>query len=177
MPPKAADLNPKDWKYHFNRHDKAAREGRHLPTIEELYCGMSGEPAMATALVASAGLANPLIILDEIEKAATSKYNGNLLDALLPFLETRSASKYHDIFVQAPVDLSGVVWLATANDVKPLPKPFRDRCRILAFPSPTHPDLPALVPRLSKRRSRHWTCWYGKARSATSDVQIIPAGI
>jgi hypothetical protein len=41
MPPKAADLNPEDWKYHFNRRDKAAREGRHLPTLEELYCGMS----------------------------------------------------------------------------------------------------------------------------------------
>ena len=108
----------------------------------------SGEPAMATALVVSTGLANPLIILDEIEKAATSKFNGNLLDALLPFLEPRSASKYHDIFVQASVDLSGVVWLATANDVAPLPKPFRDRCRILAFPSPTHADLAAVAPRL-----------------------------
>jgi ATPase family associated with various cellular activities (AAA) len=122
----------------------------------------SGEPAMATALVVSAGLANPLIILDEIEKAGTSKYNGNLLDALLPFLEPRSASKYHDIFVQASVNLSGVVWLATANDVAPLPKPFRDRCRILAFPSPTHADLPALVPRLldaivtSKGLDKRW---------------------
>ena len=103
---------------------------------------------MATALVVSTGLANPLVILDEIEKAATSKYNGNLLDALLPLLEPRSASKYHDIFVQASVDLSGVVWLATANDVTSLPKPFRDRCRILAFPTPTHLDLPAVVPRL-----------------------------
>ena len=122
----------------------------------------SGEPAMATALVVSARLANPLIILDEIEKAATSKYNGNLLDALLPFLEPRSASKYHDIFVQASVDLSGVVWLATANDVAPLPKPFRDRCRILAFPSPTHADLSAVVPRLldaivtSKGLDKRW---------------------
>ena len=107
-----------------------------------------GEPAMATALVVSTGVANPLIILDEIEKAATSKHNGNLLDALLPFLEPRSASKYHDIFVQAAVDLSGVVWIATANDAAPLPKPFRDRCRVLAFPSPTHADLPAVVPRL-----------------------------
>ena len=107
-----------------------------------------GEPAMATALVVSTGVANPLIILDEIEKAATSKHNGNLLDALLPFLEPRSASKYHDIFVQAAVDLSGVVWIATANDAAPLPKPFRDRCRMLAFPSPTHADLPAVVPRL-----------------------------
>ena len=108
----------------------------------------SGEPAMATALVISTGLANPMIILDEIEKASTSNHNGRLLDALLPFLEPRSASKYHDIFIQASVDLSGIVWLATANDASLLPKPFRDRCRILDFPSPTHADLPAIVPRL-----------------------------
>ena len=117
---------------------------------------------MATALVASTGLANPLIILDEIEKAATSKYNGNLLDALLPFLEPRSASKYHDVFIQASVDLSAVIWLATANDAAPLSKPFRDRCRILAFPSPTHADLHTVVPRLldaivtSKGMDKRW---------------------
>ena len=122
----------------------------------------SGEPSMPTALVISTSLANPLIILDEIEKAASSKFNGSLLDALLPFLEPRSASKYHDIFVQASVNLSGVVWLATANDVASLPKPFRDRCRILAFPSPTLADLPAIVPRLveaittSKRLDKRW---------------------
>ena len=122
----------------------------------------SGEPAMATALVISNRLANPLIILDEIEKAASSKFNGNLLDALLPFLEPRSASRYHDIFVQAAVNLSGVVWLATANDVAPLPKAFRDRCRILTFPSPTLADLPAIAPRLleaitmSKGLDKRW---------------------
>ena len=122
----------------------------------------SGEPAMPTALVISTRLANPLIILDEIEKAASSKFNGSLLDALLPFLEPRSASRYHDIFVQASVNLSGVVWLATANDVAPLPKAFRDRCRILAFPSPTLADLPAIAPRLleaittSKGLDKRW---------------------
>ena len=122
----------------------------------------SGEPAMATSLVISNRLANPLIILDEIEKAATSKFNGSVLDALLPFLEPRSASRYHDIFVQASVNLSGVVWLATANDVAPLPKALRDRCRILAFPSPTLADLPAIAPRLleaittSKGLDKRW---------------------
>jgi ATP-dependent Lon protease len=50
-------------------------------------------------------IGNPLILLNEIEKAAT-----NLLDALLPFLASRSASKYHDIFVQVSVNLSGVIW-------------------------------------------------------------------
>jgi AAA domain (dynein-related subfamily) len=40
MPPKA-DLNQKGWKYHFNRRDRAAGEGRHLPMLEELHCGMS----------------------------------------------------------------------------------------------------------------------------------------
>jgi hypothetical protein len=116
----------------------------------------SGEPSLPTALVISTRLANPLIILDEIEKAATSKFNGSLLDALLPFLEPVSASKYFDVFVQASVNLSGVVWLATANDVAPLPKPLRDRLRVLAFPSPTIADLPAIVPRIVEAITRSW---------------------
>jgi hypothetical protein len=40
MPPKA-DINQKDWEYHFERRARAAIEGRHLPTLDELYCGMS----------------------------------------------------------------------------------------------------------------------------------------
>jgi hypothetical protein len=116
----------------------------------------SGEPSLPTSLVISTRLANPLIILDEIEKAATSKLNGSLLDALLPFLERVSASKYYDVFLQASVNLSGVVWLATANDVAPLPKPLRDRCRILTFPSPTIADLPLIVPRIVESITKSW---------------------
>jgi ATP-dependent Lon protease len=46
------------------------------------------------------------------------------------------------------VDLSGVVFLGTANDPDRMPRPLRDRCRILAFPSPEREHLPALVPGL-----------------------------
>jgi hypothetical protein len=76
----------------------------------------SGEPSIPTSLIISAGVANPVLILDEIEKAGGSSRNGNFLEALLPMLEPRSAVKFFDVFIEASVDLSGVVFLGTAND-------------------------------------------------------------
>ena len=110
----------------------------------------TGEPAFPTSLVISSGIANPVVILDELEKAGGNSWNGSLLEALLPMLEQRSAAKYFDVFIEASVDLSGVVFLGTANDPERMPRPLRDRCRILAFPSPERAHLPALVPGLLK---------------------------
>jgi hypothetical protein len=110
----------------------------------------SGEPAFPTSLLASSAIANPVVILDEIEKAGGNSRNGNFLEALLPMLEPRSAAKFFDVFIEASVDLSGVVFLGTANDPDRMPRPLRDRCRILAFPSPEREHLLALVPGLLK---------------------------
>jgi hypothetical protein len=110
----------------------------------------SGEPSIPTSLIISAGVANPVLILDEIEKAGGSSRNGNFLEALLPMLEPRSAAKFFDVFIEASVDLSGVVFLGTANDPERLPRPLRDRCRILTFPSPERSHLSGLVPGLLK---------------------------
>jgi ATP-dependent Lon protease len=106
----------------------------------------SGEPAFPTSLVVSSAIANPVVILDEIEKAGGSSKNGDLLEALLPMLEPRSAAKFFDVFIEASVDLSGVIFIGTANDPERLPRPLRDRCRILTFPSPERSHLSGLVP-------------------------------
>jgi hypothetical protein len=108
----------------------------------------SGEPAFPTSLIVSSAIANPVVILDEIEKAGGTIWNGSLLEALLPMLEARSAAKFFDVFVEASVDLSGVIFLGTANDPARMPRPLRDRCRILTFPSPERAHLSALVPGL-----------------------------
>jgi hypothetical protein len=108
----------------------------------------TGEPSIPAAFIASTEIANPLIILDEIEKAGGSPWNGTFLDSLLPLLEERTASRYFDPFIESEIDLSQVIYLATANDATRLPAPLRDRCRILSFPSPTGEHLPALVPGL-----------------------------
>jgi ATP-dependent Lon protease len=105
----------------------------------------SGEPALPVGAIISANVANPLFILDEIEKAGTSTTNGNLFDALLSMLEPKSSSRFFDVFIQSDVDLSAVVWIATCNDPTLLPRPLRDRCRILNFPAPMVEHLPTLA--------------------------------
>lgn len=105
----------------------------------------SGEPSLITSLVRQHACASPGVILDEIEKVGSSKYGGNLLDALLAMLEPQTARTWVDPYLQAPVDLSHVIWFGTANDVSELPAPLRDRFRILRFPQPTAEHLPALA--------------------------------
>jgi hypothetical protein len=105
----------------------------------------NGEPALPVGAIISANVANPLFILDEIEKAGTSTTNGNLFDSLLSMLEPKSSSRFFDVYIQSEVDLSAVVWIATSNDPTLLPRPLRDRCRILSFPSPTVEHLPTLA--------------------------------
>ncbi|MCF1502240.1 AAA family ATPase [Afifella sp. H1R] len=76
---------------------------------------MSAEPSLPVSLIRRFRHASPGIILDEIEKVGTGCHNGNALDALLPMLEPLSGAHWYDPYIQAPVDLSHVVWIATAN--------------------------------------------------------------
>lgn len=114
----------------------------------------SGEPSLALSLVLSQRCANPGIVLDELEKAGTSRHDGNLHDALLPFLEKATAQRLEDPYLQAPVDLSHVNWIATTNQAGRLPAPLRDRFRILAFPAPTLEHLPLLAASLLREAAR-----------------------
>jgi hypothetical protein len=105
----------------------------------------SSEPAHAVMAVARDGRANPLMLVDELEKAATRADHGRLWDALLPMLEPETARHYQDPAFQAEVDLSHVSWLATANNVGSLPGPLLDRLRVLEMPAPGAADLEALL--------------------------------
>jgi hypothetical protein len=111
----------------------------------------TGEPALPLSLVRRFMIASPGIVLDEVEKVGTSNYNGNLLDALLGLLEPESSQSWFDPYVQSAVNLSRVVWLATANSLEGLPGPLRDRCRILPFPDPELHHLQALAPQFLRR--------------------------
>ncbi len=104
----------------------------------------TGEPSLPFALITRYKIAGPGAILDEIEKAGTSRHNGQAHDALLAFLERETACRFHDPYVQAPCDLSHVNWLMTANSLASLSGPLRDRCRIIRFPEPSSEHLPPL---------------------------------
>ena len=105
----------------------------------------TSEPSHPIMAIARFGIANPIILVDEIDKSATRTDHGRLWDALLPLLETETASRYPDPAFQVEVDLAHVSWIATANAVDPLPGPLRDRLRVLAMPAPQIRHLESLI--------------------------------
>ncbi|MCG7392891.1 AAA family ATPase [Microvirga sp. ACRRW] len=104
----------------------------------------TGEPSLPVALIGLYKNAGPGIVLDEIEKVGNSRYNGNVHDALLSFLERETSCRYHDPYVQAACDISYVSWLMTANSLDGVSGPLRDRCRVIEFPAPRPEDLSTL---------------------------------
>lgn len=108
----------------------------------------SGEPSLPVAVIRTHRHAGPFIILDEIEKAGTSRNNGNLHDVLHGLLERETAARWHDPYIDAPCDLSHISWIMTANTVEPVPKSLRDRCRCIRFPEPGPEHLAVLAQRL-----------------------------
>jgi len=117
----------------------------------------SAEPCHPFLAVAQGKIANPLILIDEVEKAASRNDYGRLWDCLLGFLEPETNARYPDPALQTNLDLSRVSYVATANSLDPLPSPIRDRFRVVNFPKPTSADLDALLPAiiadLAKERS------------------------
>jgi hypothetical protein len=106
----------------------------------------SAEPCHAFLAIAQSKIANPVVLIDEIEKAATRTDYGRLWDCLLGFLEPETNARYPDPALQTNLDLSQVSYVATANSLDPLPSPIRDRFRVVTFPKPAADDLDALLP-------------------------------
>jgi ATP-dependent Lon protease len=79
--------------------------------------------------------ANPVIVVDEIDKAsADGQYDP--LGALYELLETETATRFVDEFVELPIDASGAVWLATANDAGRIPEPLLSRLAVYEIDAP-----------------------------------------
>jgi ATP-dependent Lon protease len=102
-------------------------------------------PSAAARAVNRTRIANPILLVDEIEKAGTSSHNGRLWDALLPFLERETAARYRDVSLDAELNLSWILHIATANAIEDLPDPLKDRYRIVKVPAPRLADLPQLA--------------------------------
>jgi ATP-dependent Lon protease len=106
----------------------------------------SAEPCHPFLAVVQGKIANPLVLIDELDKAASRSDYGRLWDALLGFLEMETNTRYPDPALQTNLDLSQVSYVATANRLDPLPSPIRDRFRMVTFPKPAAEDLDALLP-------------------------------
>jgi len=124
----------------------------------------SAEPSHAVMAMNRFGIGNPMLLVDEIEKAPTRTDYGRLWDTLLVMMEPATARNYMDPAFQVEVDLSHISWLATANRVETLPGPLLDRMRVIAVPAPRRADLGALLPAVLA----------GIARNQGIDARFLP---
>ena len=105
----------------------------------------STQPSHPFLAISRTRMANPVILVDEVDKSASRTDFGRLWDNLLPFLERETALRYQDPCLQVPLDLSYVGFVATANSLAPLPPPLVDRFRVVEMQEPQASDLPLLV--------------------------------
>ncbi len=102
----------------------------------------SAVPSLPVLTIARTKVANPLILVDEIDKTRPDGRNGDVRDTLVSLLEPETAAQWFDECLNRTCDLSQISWLLTANDIDLVPRVLLDRCRVfhVRHPEPEHFD-------------------------------------
>lgn len=127
-------------------------------TISGMSSGWAGGKAgRIFQTLAWGGTANPIVLLDEIDKAG-GDYRFDVGNSLLPLLERHSASRFIDEFIELPIDASRILWIATANDLASISRPLLSRMQVfhVSAPDPEQGRRIARSVYASMRASSDW---------------------
>ncbi len=113
-------------------------------------------PCFPALTMAQHGTANPIVVVEELDKAGVSARHGDPVTALLTLLEPGTAKQYWDRCLLAPVDVSHVNWILTANSLAVLPAPLRSRLDIVHVDGPALEHFEILLTNLLDELAGQW---------------------